>query len=404
MNNFNKKIIFINNLYLFIILYLGIAQIFDYFIPFKLFNLSIFITIIPYFFTLYIYIKSHSYFKSYKLYLFYIFSIVCLITILLRSFFYNEEFFFQLATQRYFLFIPTFILITEQIFKFNIKNNKISSILYIIFFIHTFNSLLYIVGLPAIENVDKLTDEYVEFSRFTGIMGGANVQASFISLIYSILIFSDYKMNLRKFIFLTVFAVIGIAPTVSRGSILILLLIFFYYMYNYFITNIKLYKILIFIIFVLLIIKILSIINNSEFDIFLNSFFDRFNVDGFDTGRSEKNIYFLNTITSNWLHYLLGIPAKLQYFGLIDFDSISDNSFTLLFSNFGIFCGFFFLILIIIFTSTKKMFKSLRLYYFILLLLIIIYNNNAIVWTAWSAYAILGFFFLRNKQILQIKN
>lgn len=399
MNNFNNDKNFTNSLFLYLIFYFGIAQIFDYFIPIKLFGISFFITILPFFFTLFIYFKRYNYFKIYKLYSFYIFSITCLTTLLLRSVFYNENIFVQILIQRYFLFIPIFFLITESIFNNNIDNNKISSILHIIFFIHTFNSILYIVGLPAIENVDKQNDDYIEFSRFTGIMGGANVQASFISLIYSILIFSDYKMNLNKFILLTVFAIIGIAPTVSRGSILILFLIILYYMYNYFFKNIKLYKIIIFFIFFLFISKIISIISNSEFDIFYNSFFDRFNIDGFDTGRSEKNIYFFKTITSHWMHYLLGIPTKLQYFGLNDNDSISDNSFTLLFSNLGIISGLFFLLLIIFFSNTKRVNKSTQLYYFSLLL-IIIYNNNAIVWTAWTAYSILGLFYLRNKYIL----
>jgi hypothetical protein len=399
MNNFNNDKNFTNSLFLYLIFYLGIAQIFDYFIPIKLFGLSFFITIIPFFFSLFIYFKSYNYFKVYKLYSFYIFSITCLTTLLLRSVFYNENIFVQILIQRYFLFIPIFFLITESIFNNNIDYKKISSILHIIFFIHTFNSILYIIGLPAIENVDKLNDDYIDFSRFTGIMGGANVQASFISLIYSILIFSDYKMNLNKFILLTVFAIVGIAPTVSRGSILILFLIILYYMYNYFIKNIKLYKIIIFFIFFLFISKIISIISNSEFDIFYNSFFDRFNIDGFNTGRTEKNIYFFKTITSDWLHYLLGIPTKLQYFGLNDNDSISDNSFTLLFSNLGIFSGSFFLLLIIFFTNTKRVYKSTQLSYFSLLL-IIFYNNNAIVWTAWTAYSILGLFYLRNKHIL----
>lgn len=402
MNRITTESIKTKNIFLYLIFYLGIAQIFDFFIPIKIFGLSIFITIIPYYITIYIFIKSHRDFNIYKLYTFYIILIIFFITILLRSFFYNEQFFFLLATQRYFLFIPIFILITEKLINLNYNKKKIHSILYIIFFIHTFNSLLYIVGLPAIENVDKLNEDYIEFSRFAGILGGANVQASFISLVYSIIIFSEGNMNVNKFIFITFFAIIGIAPTVSRGSLLILFLVIIYFMYNYFITNIKFYKLFLLILIILLLTKIISQISNSDYNIFFNSFFDRFDTNGFDTGRSDKNIYFYNTISSDWLYYIFGIPIKLQFFGLQEFDSISDNSFTLLFSNLGIVSGLFFLFAIIFFSFREKIFKSFKIIFYLLLLFIIIYNNNAIIWTAWTAYAILGLFYLRNIQILQI--
>ena len=384
------------NLFLYLILYLGIAQILDFFLPIKLFKLSIFITYIPYLITFLIFIKNFKYYDLYKLYTLYILTVVIITTIFIRSYFYNEDFFLLFVTQRYLIFIPIFFLISEKIINNKSINNNITLILYIIFFIHTINSFFYILGLPAIENVDKLADDYIEFSRFTGIMGGANVQASFISLLYSLLIFSEYKMNFSKFILLTIFAIIGIAPTVSRGSILILILIVFYFLYNYFITNIKFYKIFILSLMILSSMVIISSINNSEYYLLFESFSDRFDLNGFDTGRSDKNIYFYKTITNDWLYYILGIPIKFQYFGLTEFDSISDNSFTLILSNLGILGGLFFLCIIIIFTLTLKIYNSFKSFFYILLLLIILYNNNAVVWTAWSAYAILGLFYIRN--------
>jgi hypothetical protein len=402
MYNFTKENSVTNKLYLLLLFFLGIAQIFDFFLPIKLFGLSIFITIVPYLVTLFMYVYNHSYFKVYKLYLLYIFTITCLITFVLRSFFYNEDIFLILSAQRYFLFIPIFLLLTHFYFINKSEDKNIKLILYLIFFIHTTNSFLFIVGLPTIENIDKLADDYIEFSRFTGIMGGANVQASFISLIYCLLIFSEIKMNFTKFILVTFFAIIGIAPTVSRGSIFIIFLVFFYYLYIYFISTFKLYKIFIFFLIILIFSKIISIIINSEYNIYFSSFFDRFDSYGFDTGRSDKNVYFLKTINSDWVYYFLGIPIKFQSYGLNGYNSISDNSFTLVFSNFGIFCGCFFLFLIIIFTRINKLFKSKISFFYLLLLLIIIYNNNAIIWTAWTAYAILGLFYLRNKQILLI--
>lgn len=398
INRSNKRLLFGQNLLGYVFFYFGIAAILDYFLSVKILGLSFFVTIIPYSIVFFVFLKNIKIFNRINLVIYLFIVVLFLIIIAARALFYGEDIIGLIGGSRYILFVPIIMILLDMLdFKAIISEKKMFIYLFLILIVHAFNSLFYLIGLPFIEHVDVLADDYVEFSRFGGIMGGANVQGVFSSTIYMLMILSNWRMSLLKFLFLTLIAIIAVSPTVSRGGFLVILIPFFYYI----IMNFKEGNLVIKITLLAFILAVTSLfiskVDFSKIEIVYSAFFDRIDQNDLSSGRIERLNYFWTLINEDFMRYLIGAPVILQSSGS---NVISDNVFTLIPINFGVFFSLLFLIYIFFIISKNYDRKQSNINCFLLVVFIVSFTNNSIIWTAWSYCSIFGFFYLNFKNRL----
>lgn len=391
---YNKELIFGQNLLVILFLYFGLAAIFDYFIPIKILGLSLFVTIMTYGVVLYVFTKNLKIINKNQVIIYFIIVFLLFGILILRAFFYGESFISLIGGNRFIIFVPIVLMICNKINFEKVSDKMIRFALLGILFIHTLNSIFYFVGLPSIEHVDILADDYVEFSRFGGIMGGANVQAVFTSTIYMILILSNLRMSVAKSLLLTIVAIVAIVPTVSRGGMIVILLTLMYFFYVKFKKGTFLNRISILFGVLSVIAVFATQIDFSNLEIVYTSFFNRFDSDDLSSGRAERLVYFWQIINENFVSYLIGVPGSVQE---TDTNTISDNVFTLLPVNLGVIFTLIFLIFIFTLNSKHAAKKQSNINCFLFIIFVVSFTNNSIIWTAWTYYAIFGFFFIKFK-------
>lgn len=395
----NKVLVFGQNLLGCLFFYFGIAAIFDYFLSVKFLGLSFFVTIIPYSIVFFIFFKNIKIFNKIHLVIYLFVVVLFLIIIAARALFYGEDVIGLIGGNRYVLFVPIVLILLDRLnFNAIMSERKIFSYLFLILIVHAINSLFFIIGFPFIEHVDVLADDYVEFSRFGGIMGGANVQGVFTSTIYMLMILSNWRMSFLRFLFLTVIAIIAVSPTVSRGGFVVILIPFLYYIIMNFKKGNVLRKISLLSFIIAVIGLFISNVDFSKIEIVYSAFFNRFDQDDLSSGRTERLTYFWSIINENIGRYFIGAPVSIQTSGGND---ISDNVFTLIPVNFGIFFSILFLLYGFIIVGKNYDRKQSNINCFLFVVFIVSFTNNSIIWTAWTYYTIFGFFYLKfkNRQV-----
>lgn len=388
----NKKLIFGQNLLVYLFFYFGIAAIFDYFFSVKILGLSFFVTIVPYSIVFFVFLKNIKIFNRIHLIIYLFIVVLFLIIIAARVLFYGENVIGLIGFNRYVLFVPIILILLDRLdFATIISEKKMFSYLFLILIVHAFNSLFYMIGFPFIEHVDVLAEDYVQLSRFGGIMGGANVQGVFSSTIYMLMILSNWRMSFLKFIFLTIIAIIAVSPTVSRGGFLVILIPFFYYIIMNFKKGDLLRKSTL-VTFIIVVIVMFNInVDFTKIEIVYSAYFNRIDEDDTSGGRTDRLTYFWTLINENFGRYFIGAPSSLQSSGG---NEISDNVFTLIPVNFGFFFSFLFLSYVFIIPSKNYGGKQSNVNCFLFIVFIISFTNNSIIWTAWTYCSIFGFFYL----------
>jgi hypothetical protein len=391
----SKELVFGQNVLILLLFYFGVAAIFDYFINIKILGLSFFVTIVTYATVFYVFYKNLKVINRDHVLIYLLIGILLFAVLVFRTLFYGENFINLFGGNRFVFFVPVVIMLCNKINFGKISEKKIRFFLFIILVIHSINSICYLAGFPAIEHVDILADDYVAFSRFGGIMGGANVQAVFTSTIFMILVLSNLKMSIMNFLGLTLLAIIAIAPTISRGGMIVIFLTILYFFYIKLKEGSILDKISVFFLNTLMVILAFTQVDFSNVEILYTSFFDRFDQDDISSGRGERLIYFWELLNKNVGFYLIGIPGDSIKEGY----DISDNVFTLLPLNFGVVFTIIFLIFILLISKKVRIKNKPLMNWYLLILFLICFTNNAIIWTAWTYYAIFGFFYLKYKSI-----
>jgi hypothetical protein len=391
---FKKELVFGQNLLVILFLYFGIAAIFDYFLAINILGLSLFVTVITYLVVFFVFIKNVKIIDENQINLYQIIVILLLGIVVARTFLYGENFISLMGANRFIIFVPLVLMLCNKI-NFEKESDKmIRYSLLGILLIHTLNSVFYFFGLPSIEHVDILADDYVEFSRFGGIMGGANVQAVFTSTIYMILILSNLRMSVAKSLVLTLVAIIAVVPTLSRGGMLVIVLTLMYFFYIKFKKG-TFFDVIGILFGVLAVIAIASTqIDFSNLEVVYTSFFNRFDQDDLSSGRGDRLVYFWQIINEGFVPYLIGVPTSVQETAT---NSISDNVFTLLPVDLGLLFTIIFLLFILTLNSKDNTKRQGNIYCFLVIIFIISFTNNSIIWTAWTYYAIFGFFYLKFK-------
>lgn len=396
----DKSLVYGNGLIIFFCFYFGVAAIFDFFSNFKVAGLSFFVTIIPYLALIFITVKNFKVLNKVHCFLYGMISIIFVLIVFFRSIFFDENFIVLLGANRFILFVPILFLLFEKL-NFNLSNLNIPALLLSVLIIHATNSLFYMLGLPFIEHVDVLADDYVPLGRLGGIMGGANVQAVFTSSIYLIMILSNWRISFPKFLFITFIAIIAVLPTVSKGGALVVFFGVIYYIFKNLLSGGFVTKIGIVVLIILMIFLLITLANSPSMNLFTMAFTGRLEDDDLSSGRWDRLDYFWQIINQDWRVYFIGVPGVLLTQGGND---VSDNIFTLLPVNFGVIYTLIFLSFLANFIRLRYQTLSSNVNLYLFVILIISLVNNSIIWTAWTYYAVFGFYYILYKNKIDNHN
>lgn len=375
-----------------LLLNVGFGPVIDFFMPIRIAGKSFFITLLPFIFILVLSIKNlkkvrhNSFFFIFCLLLFFIF--------ILRAFYYGEPFLNAVIGNMYFFYIPLLFIIFENHHFSSISINVISNIVLVTFIFHAFNSLFFLFNFPHLSIIDEYSDDFVANSRFTGIMGGANVQGHFIAILFMLLIYVKKNLSFLSSFLMALVAFTGIFPTFSRGGLISLFFTFAKKLYNLYSRGLIISKLLILfsIYFLILLVK-----DNLADDVdLIIGFFDRFNESDISGGRIDRLNFAYSLFSSKIEHIFIGIPMKLQNFSTVL--SISDNSFLLVFANCGVIILVSFFSYIYLFFK-RSVISSSDKFFYLLTLLITILLNNAFLYMQWCTFAIMGYYLITDKQI-----
>lgn len=385
LSKFSEKTI------LFLLFLMAFAPIFDKISNFKFAGFSFFVTVLPAIIYAFLYLKNFYLFKKSQHLLLAFNLAFFLLIILSRNAFYGEFSVKTVGSQTYIFLLPICIILFASI-KIRERNKRFLNHLFTFILIFNFAiALLYIIGLPTIQIADINSPDYNEFGRFTGIMGGANVQGNFIFLIFMILALGAFNVKLYKIFFLLIISLIAVMPTLSRSSIIGIIFVFFYSIYEHFRRSSLSSKVFL-ILAIYIFINLFSFwLDFSTFNLYYKSFIARLYYSDISGERIEKLHYAITTLTSDINHMIIGIPIKLQQNYVV---SISDNSLTLLLAGFGIPYTLFFIFFIVNLIKDKIILDK-KIIVYTLLTSVILLTNNAILWLPWISYTILGYCILK---------
>jgi hypothetical protein len=371
-----------------LLLLVGLGPAIHYFIPIKVLEFSFFSTLLPFILLSFLYLKNVNLFGD-KSFLLFIFSILFLV-LLVRLVLYGENFLQLIKSTSYFLYITILFSIFKK-YEFTAERRKnILHVVTALFLFHSLNSIFFLLGLPHIAVVDELSDDYVAFSRFTGIFGGANVQANFNAILFIILLHGSKKQGVLTITFFAVLAILGIVPTVSRGGLLLVLLNLFIKYYQM-LAKASFYIKLVFGLSVVLYITTTVNHPNETTSIFSASYLERLDDEDFAGSRIERLTFTFDRITENNAGIFIGIP-KIRQTESKELN-ISDNSGTLVLANTGL---VFFMMFFgyIINNFKRKHISSSNVFVFIISLMITTFTNNAFLYFQWCIFAICGYYLI----------
>ena len=155
----------------------------------------------------------------------------------------------------------------------------------------------------SLQIADINSPDYVQYSRFTGIMGGANVQGNFVYTIFMILILFSFNLKKHQILFLFVIAILAVMPTLSKNAIFGTIIILFYAMYEHFEKFEISYRIILKIGFLLFIMIFIFWSNTGFLTNYYNSFTERIIGEGIGGNRIEKLNFTFETLFSKYFFY-----------------------------------------------------------------------------------------------------
>ncbi len=356
-----------NNLLYLILLFTPISNIFDYYFPVTIFGFSFWNTFIVLLAIHFLLVLSKIKRNDIIIILFFIFFAILISFV--RTNIYETEFSINILS---FWPLYTLLVFLIAIKKLNISAKIVSQICLIHIIFYGTIGTLYLFGLPTIEIQSEFTSLYLSdtIHRYEGIVSASNIHSNYLVTFLFIYILISHK---KKFHLIILFplAFLSIFSTASRLPLLIAFLILIHQFFKH-------HKILI---IPVAIIFYYSALSYGLLELDLRILTNGFN----DINRIEKTKLFFDLMGSNFLEILtFGVEPSFLF---SDNVSISDNSFTLIFLNFGII--FFIIWMFLIKASYNSFFKYLmRNKIFFISIFLIFLLNNAILYLSWSLFII----------------
>lgn len=368
------------NLLIFYLLYLPFAPLLNKYFPYSVASSSLWITVIPFLtFAVIFFIKFNTFrIKEFNFLfvLFYTFVIV----ITGQLIFFTNSIPTKITSYLYLLY-PIFFLVSLRNVKFTTNDLKvINLILFTHIIFGSITGLLYILGMETIQVVGEENISSIR-SRFTGISGGANVYSNLMFTFYLLLVLLN-KKNLFMLISSSIILWPILISSASRTP-LVLFLITILFISTYKISFKSSFR------KIILVIIIITLISFS-IDQGLNKPFIRLStlLDN-DTGaRSEKFLFALELLFSSLTSIIFGVERNLLSNGNL---AVSDNSLTLILTEFGIIFSSLWIVFCLFISGIKfKFIKNRTLIFYILNMLLISVLNNSILWMVWVYCSVFG--------------
>lgn len=377
-----------HSIILILFLSIGLGPIFHFFSPVQFLTVSLFIVFIPFFILFVLFIKNLAKFRNLQFFLF--ISFMFFFILFLRSLSYNEKTMPLIIDNIYVLYIPMALMMFKYFDFTPNRSNAFLLIIKLFLIIYSLNSLFYIFGLP---NINVLSDDAIIGSRFKGILGGSNVTANFIAILFAFLISQNNKLSMLQLFFFGSLAFFGVLPTLSKGAIFIVLLATVYGTFRQFKRK-KLHTSFLITIFVVF----LYISSLGRAITFLISFNERTTGEDLSSGRFKRIEFSYKLFSQDFQNTLIGIPSINQTSYYDATLSISDNSLLLISANFGIpFLILFFLFIRIEMRNREKI--SMNLKFFISIIIFVLLINNAVLYFQFCVFAIAGYYFIKSKPL-----
>ena len=286
--------------------------------------------------------------------------------------------------------IPVFLLIFSKIDKEFIK--RLRTILLWLLIIQAFLATMFMLHLPTVNLIGE--NAPINYIRYAGIMGAANMNSDFNALIVSILILGSSNYSFTQKVLIVMIGGISVVPSFSRTAMGIILMIFVYIIFTTLKRKLRVLFWIILPIFILL--SYVVIRSNMETLQEVRSF-SRITTTienkGLDPNREAKNQLAYSLLTDNLSYFVFGAPVKKQIDGSI---SVSDNSVlqnSLV--NGAPFMIFFFLVIIKISNLRVQINSDVILY--LLIITLTVFVNNALYWIPWIYLVSIGYWSISNK-------
>jgi hypothetical protein len=275
-----------------------------------------------------------------------------------------------------------------------IFNKNVDYVLISILIFQVVNALLYSVGFTALNLLT--VNHSVNYSRFVGIFGGANVNSNFNILIVTILVLANNNRSVLKNLFYVLLGLISIIPSNSRGPLFIITVLLLYTVMT---NNIKgvLLGALVTFISIINIRLIFSIIeNNFIFIKFINSF-----IYNLDVSRQDKYAYGYDLLTTNIQSFLIGVERSRLSIG--ESFNVSDNSFLQISLAYGVPVLILYLILILALNRRDSR-RSASIIIYLLIIIFTTFVNNSLGWIPWMVYAAMGYGLINDRAEISVQS
>lgn len=369
----NRALIY---LYIFMI---GFGPILNYFFPINILGKSMFMTFVPFLVLFIIYFTNFNILND-KLFLSLNFFLLFVASI--RALIFSESFFLLLTANLHFYYV---IFLLNIFTNMGFKGDRYMSILLsLMLFFHLGNNVSHFLGFNSFNFEDQSNEDFVENSRFAGMMGGANVNAHFIVIMVFISVnYIFKKWNFIK-IGILVLGLIAVLTTLSKGGIIGYILVLVSLILGLFKSKQSIIYLLMSVCFIFI---IKSYFQFWQIDAFYD-LFTRFMVDDLSNGRSERISLYYELVKSDFTRILIGIPDSSVF---VDKKlNISDNSLLLVLSKNGALVAIIYFIYIARYIRFDSKFPILSLIFLILFYLTIL-TNNAVLYFQWISIAILSY-------------
>ena len=381
----------VKHLLVFFIVYLPIAPVLENYFALDIGGYSFWITVFPFLILMFMFFLKWAVMSPSIIVLLLTFVLLLILVILARTLSYSVD--KSITAQvigAYFLIAP--IIITENFNKVRF-DSKFYNLITLILICHlTFNSvigLLYILGYETIE-YKTMTVEVIG-SRFAGIYGNANVYSNFVFIIYLIIVLINPKNW-----YLVIYSSMALIPVIMSSLSRAPLILFVFTLVFLLRDKIK-FKFIVPIsaLFIFIYFSVSKLWEYGGLGI-TNRLISLY--ESGDTGSRDEKFYQAIELTFSSINSIfIGVSPELLQKGY----NISDNSFTLIITSYGIFLPL--LWGLIIWKSSRKklslLFKQKTTIYYSMAILLIFITNNALLWLSGVFFAIIGFYMISNVKV-----
>ncbi len=371
------------------LIFLSFAAVFHKLEPIIIGGASLFLIIIPYVLMFFVFLNNLGKISTREVQLLIVIILLAFLIMFIRTILY-DEILSKSVSSVYVIFIPTMFLILKNTYIPLSKYSLIRRVILIVIGFNFLNSLLYLMGLEFFETKFEDSDKYIAFSRFSGLFGSPNISSNIVLLMTILYVLTAEKLKESSALIMSIIFFITVLPNLSRGPIFIYIIFLIIYVIKVLKIKFNFVNVSFLILSLLGVLFFLSyFLENSEVDNVYNSFLNRTEeeLDG-KYGRMDRFYLAIKLIFEDFNAMLIGIQSSKQT--VSEVFSISDNSLTLVLSNFGIPFTVLFVYFITKNINFYKIVKSKKQVFTQAVVMMGVFNN-AVLWTAWPFFVILGY-------------